>query len=140
MNGLATLERIKQIKPEVAVIMLSAQIDPDLGFRASKLGADDYVAKPFEPKDLEQRIGKVLDKQRLVAEVSQLRDQVRRQSDFTTLFGTSPKMEEVKITIEQVADTNATVLVRGESGTGRRKSWPEWCTPSRRAARNHLSK
>ncbi len=48
-----------------------------------------------------------------------LRDQVRRNSDFAGLFGTSPKMEEVKNTIEQVADTTATVLIRGESGTGK---------------------
>jgi two-component system, NtrC family, response regulator AtoC len=68
---------------------------------------------------LDLRITKVLDKQRLVSEVTQLREQVRRQSDFTMLFGTSPKMEEVKMTIEQVADTTATVLIRGESGTGK---------------------
>jgi two-component system, NtrC family, response regulator AtoC len=65
------------------------------------------------------RIAKVLDNQRLYTEVTQLREQVRRQSDFTMLFGTSPKMMEVKMTIEQVADTTATVLIRGESGTGK---------------------
>jgi DNA-binding NtrC family response regulator len=119
MNGIETLERMKQIKPEVSVIMLSAQSSPELIFKASKLGADDYISKPFEPKELELRIAKVLDKQRLVSEVTQLREQVRRHSDFSMLFGTSPKMEEVKNTIEQVADTNATVLVRGESGTGK---------------------
>jgi two-component system, NtrC family, response regulator AtoC len=54
-----------------------------------------------------------------VQEVTQLRDQVRRQSDFSMLFGTSPKMEEVKMTVEQVADTNVTVLIRGESGSGK---------------------
>src|SRR5581483_8434812 len=119
LSGIETLERIKQIKPEVAVIMLSGQNDPELIFKASKLGADDYISKPFEPKELEVRIAKVLDRQRLVSEVNQLREQVRRQSDFTLLFGTSPKMEEVKMTIEQVADTTATVLIRGESGTGK---------------------
>ncbi len=119
MNGIETLERIKQIKPEVSVIMLSAQSNPELIFKASKLGADDYIAKPFDPKELDLRISKVLDKQRLVTEVTQLREQVRRHADFSMLFGTSPKMEEVKQTIEQVADTNATVLVRGESGTGK---------------------
>lgn len=119
MNGIATLERIKQIKPDVAVIILSGQNDPDTIFRASKLGADDYIAKPFEPKELEIRIAKVLDKQRLVTEVTRLREQVRRQSDFAMLFGTSPRMEEVKMTVEQVADTTATVLIRGESGTGK---------------------
>ena len=119
LGGIETLERLKQIKSDVSVIMLSGQNDPELIFRASKLGADDYISKPFEPKELEVRITKVLDKQRLVTEVTQLREQVRRQSDFSMLFGTSPKMEEVKMTIEQVADTNATVLVRGESGTGK---------------------
>ena len=119
MGALGTLERIKQIKPDVSVIMLSAQSDPESIFRASKLGADDYLNKPFEPKELDLRITKVLEKQRLVSEVTQLRDQVRRNSDFTMLFGTSPKMEEVKDTIEQVADTTATVLIRGESGTGK---------------------
>src|SRR5579872_5074626 len=119
LGGIETLERIKQIKPEVSVIMLSAQSNPELIFKASRLGADDYISKPFEPKELDIRIGKVLDNQRLVSEVTQLREQVRRQSDFTMLFGTSPKMEEVKMTIEQVADTTATVLIRGESGTGK---------------------
>ena len=119
MDGITTLERIKQIKPEIAVIVISGQHDPDTIFRASKLGADDYIAKPFEPKELEIRIAKVLDKQRLVTEVARLREQVRRQSDFAMLFGTSPRMEEVKMTIEQVADTTATVLIRGESGTGK---------------------
>ncbi len=119
MKGIDTLERLKQIKPDVSVIMLSAHNDPETIFRASKLGADDYLSKPFELKELDIRMAKVLDKQILVSEVTQLREQVRRQSDFTMLFGTSPKMEEVKHTIEQVADTNATVLIRGESGTGK---------------------
>ncbi len=119
MSALDTLERLKQMKPEVPVIMLSAQNDPELIFRYSKLGAEDYLSKPFEPKDLDLRIAKALEKQRVPPEVPQLRDQVRRNHDFTMLFGTSPKMEEVKNTIEQVADTTATVLIRGESGTGK---------------------
>jgi DNA-binding response OmpR family regulator len=49
MNGITTLERIKQIKPEVSIIMLSAQNHPEAIFKASKMGADDYIAKPFEP-------------------------------------------------------------------------------------------
>jgi two-component system, NtrC family, response regulator AtoC len=113
------LERLKQIKPTVSIVVVSANKDPESIFRASKLGADDYINKPVDPKELDVRITKVLDNQRLYAEVTQLREQVRRQSDFTMLFGTSPKMMEVKMTIEQVADTTATVLIRGESGTGK---------------------
>lgn len=119
MSGTDLLPRLKRIKPSVAVVALSANKDPELIFRASKLGADDYISKPVEAKDLEIRLGKLLDDQRSYGEVAQIREQVRRQTDFTMLFGTSPKMMEVKMTIEQVADTTATVLVRGESGTGK---------------------
>lgn len=119
LGGIETLERLKQIKQDVAVIMTSSQANPEVIFKASKLGAEDYIAKPFDPTELDRRITKILEKQRVSSEVVQLRDQVRRNHDFVALFGTSPKMEEVKETIEQVADTTATVLIRGESGTGK---------------------
>ena len=117
--NLDVLERLKQIKPDVGVILISAQSDPELIFRASKLGADEYLGKPFEPQELDLRVNRVVERRRLSSEVTQLRDQVRRNSDFAMLFGASPKMEEIKNTIEQVAETNATVLIRGESGTGK---------------------
>jgi DNA-binding NtrC family response regulator len=116
------LERLKQIKPTVSILVLSANKDPESIFRVSKMGADDYISKPVDPKELDVRITKVLDNQRLYAEVTQLREQVRRQDDFTMLFGTSPKMMEVKELIESAASTQqreATVLIRGESGTGK---------------------
>src|SRR5215813_235585 len=119
MTGSELIHRLKEIKPSVAVMVLSASKDPEFIFKASKLGADDYISKPVDPKELDIRITKVLDGQNLYSEVTQLREQVRRQSDFSMLFGTSPKMMEVKMTIEQVADTTATVLIRGESGTGK---------------------
>jgi len=118
-RALDVLGRIKQAKPEASVVLISALNDPESIFNASKLGADDYIVKPFEAKDLDLRIDKVLNKLRVPGEVPQLRDQVRRNRDFAALFGTSPRMEEVKNTIEQVADTTATVLIRGESGTGK---------------------
>jgi DNA-binding NtrC family response regulator len=118
MSGLDALERLKQIKPDIGAIIVSGQNNPELIFRASKAGADDYILKPFEPKDLENRIARVLEKQRINTQATEIRDHVRH-NDFSMLFGTSPKMEEVKQTIEQVADTSATVLIRGESGTGK---------------------
>ncbi|PYV48485.1 MAG: hypothetical protein DMG92_13495, partial [Acidobacteria bacterium] len=117
-NGGDTLERLKQLKPEVPVIVYSGQSDPDVIFRLSKLGADDFLLMPFQLNDLVHRLNKVLSR-KAEAESTPLRDQVRRQGEFAMLFGTSPKMEEVKMTIEQVADTTATVLIRGESGTGK---------------------
>jgi DNA-binding NtrC family response regulator len=119
MDGMETLERLKQMKPEVAVIMTASSGAPEKIFRASKLGADDFITKPIDLAALDQRMARLLDGQRLSYEVTQLRNQVRQHSDFSMLFGTSLKMEEVKNTIEQVADTNATVLIQGESGTGK---------------------
>jgi len=119
MDVMETLERLKQMKPEVAVVMTATNGTPEMVFRASKLGADDFLSKPIDMSSLEQRATQLLEGRRLMNEVSNLRDQVRRRSDFSMLFGTSPKMEDVKNTIEQVAETNVTVLIRGESGTGK---------------------
>ena len=119
MDVMETLERLKQMKPEVAVIMTASRGTPEMVFRASKLGADDFLSKPIDLAPIEHRVTQLLEGRRLMSEVSNLRDQVRRRSDFSMLFGTSPKMEDVKNTIEQVAETNVTVLIRGESGTGK---------------------
>jgi len=116
---LNTLARLKRMKPDAAVLVVAGRQDPDLIFQASKLGADDYLAKPLDPKEVDLRISRILEKLPRVGEATPLRDRVRRNRDFVGLFGTSPRMEEVKNTIEQVADTTATVLIRGESGTGK---------------------
>src|SRR5215472_8603447 len=73
-SALDVLGRIKQAKPEVSVIMLSTRHDPETIFAASKLGADDYLPKPFEAADLDVRINKLLDKPRLSGDGTQLRD------------------------------------------------------------------
>jgi DNA-binding NtrC family response regulator len=104
------------MRPDTPVIVYSGLAQPDVIFRLSKLGAEDYLATPFQLNDLFSKISRALEKN---GDEGQLRDRVRRQSDFSTLFGTSPRMEEIKNTIEQVAETNATVLIRGESGTGK---------------------
>jgi DNA-binding NtrC family response regulator len=118
VDGSETLERIKQMRPETPVIVYSGHAAPEVIFRMSKLGAEDYLITPFDLNDLVSRISRVVEK-RQNGDGGQMRDRVRGQRDFSTLFGTSPRMEEIKNTIEQVADTNATVLIRGESGTGK---------------------
>jgi len=119
VDGSETLERLKQVRPDTPVIVYSGSAEPEVVFRVSKLGAEDYLTTPFQLNDLFSRISRALEKRGAADGPAQLRDRVRRQSDFSTLFGTSPRMEEIKNTIEQVADTNATVLIRGESGTGK---------------------
>jgi two-component system, NtrC family, response regulator AtoC len=121
VDAVETLERMKQLRPETPVIVYSGHAAPEVIFRLSKLGAEDYLTTPFQLNDLYTRIARALEKRQSQSSdgAGQLRDRVRRQRDFSTLFGTSPRMEEIKHTIEQVADTNATVLIRGESGTGK---------------------
>lgn len=119
VTSLEILERLRQVKPDQTSIIVSGQNDPEFVFKVSKAGAEDFLRKPVDPRELDARVNRILLSQRLSTEVTQLRDQVRRNSDFAMLFGTSPKMEEIKNTIEQVAETTATVLIRGESGTGK---------------------
>jgi two-component system response regulator AtoC len=87
--------------------------------QAMKLGATDFLRKPFESEELKIAMNKALEKKKLVSEVEFLREKVQEQSSASFLFGTSPKMKEVREIIEQVADTDITILIRGESGTGK---------------------
>jgi len=84
-----------------------------------KLGASDFVSKPFEETDLEVPLTNALRQHQLNREVATLRDQLQSQSKYTMLFGHSERMAEVQDLIERVADTDVTVLIRGESGTGK---------------------
>src|SRR5207244_12592796 len=86
LSGLETLERLKQIKPEVAVILLSALNDPEIIFKASRLGADDYMAKPLEPKELDVRINRLQHKQRVVHALNPTPEHVRQHTDVSLLI------------------------------------------------------
>ena len=118
MDGLEVLEKLKQIKADVPVIVTTNLHDPQLIFKASKIGADDYVTKPYDLKELDQQLNKIMDRPLAIVPKPSA-GQPRSSKDFSMLFGTSPKMEDVKETIEKVADTTATVLIRGESGAGK---------------------
>jgi DNA-binding NtrC family response regulator len=118
LSGTDTLQRLRQIRPELPVIIISALNNPEMIFRASRAGAEDFLTKPLDMKELDARMARILERQPAAAP-PQMRDTVRGENEFSMLFGASPKMEDVKMTIEKVADTNATVLIRGESGTGK---------------------
>jgi two-component system, NtrC family, response regulator AtoC len=118
LSGSETLQRLRQIKADLPVIIVSGQSNPEMIFRASRAGAEDFLTKPVDLKELDARMARIIDRQPAAA-APQIRDQVRGDNEFSMLFGASPKMEDVKMTIEKVADTTATVLIRGESGTGK---------------------
>src|SRR5207248_3545802 len=87
--------------------------------QAMKLGATDFVSKPFNETDLEIPLANALKQHQLTREVASLREQLQSQSRHTMLFGHSERMAEVQDLIDRVADTDVTVLIRGESGTGK---------------------
>ena len=119
MNGLETLKVLKERLPDVPVIMLSGHGQARSIVEAMKLGAADFLRKPFEVEELEVAFHKALEKRALRQEVEELRGRVRSEAELLMLCGDDPKMREVRDIIEQVADTDITVLVRGESGTGK---------------------
>ncbi len=119
IDGLETLRRLKERMPDVPVVMLSGHGQARNIVEAMKLGATDFLRKPFEVEELEVSFQKALEKRALREEVEQLRGRVRSEAELLLLSGDQPKMREVREIIEQVAATDITVLVRGESGTGK---------------------
>ena len=119
MDGLETLRQLKQRLPEVPVVMLSGHGQARTIVEAMRLGAGDFLRKPFEVEELELAFQKALEKRALKQEVEELRGRARTETEMLLLCGDNRKMIAVREIIEQVADTDITVLIRGESGTGK---------------------
>lgn len=116
MDGLETLRKIREIDDGLPVIMLSAVGQTSTIVRAMKLGASDYLTKPFEDEELSITLQKVFDKMTLVKEVQDLRDRLDEKTDFITI---NAEMMRIKEIIRKIAGTDATVLILGESGVGK---------------------
>ena len=132
MDGLAALAAFKKIDREVPIIVLSGQGRTTTVVQAMKLGASDFVSKPFDEADLEVPLTNALRQHQLSRDVATLRDQLQSQSKYTMLFGHSERRAEVQDLIERVADTDVTVLIRGESGTGKELVARALCSSSLR--------
>ncbi len=119
MEGLEVLEKIKSADRLVDVIMLSGHGETKNVVESIRRGAAEFVNKPFDVKELEIHIQNVLEKSRLKKELTQLRSELKAKRSYDSLIGDSSIMLQMKSIVEQVADSELTVLIRGESGTGK---------------------
>ncbi|GAB4325506.1 MAG: sigma-54 dependent transcriptional regulator [Candidatus Zixiibacteriota bacterium] len=117
MDGLEVLEKLRQAQTPAEVIMLSGHGDTENVKRSIQLGAAEFINKPFDPGEVDIHLSKVLESLALRQENAQLRD--RLNGGFSAMIGDSDAMRNVKNILEEIADSELTVLIRGESGTGK---------------------
>lgn len=119
LGGLELLRRLREHYPEVAVLMLTQYGTIQTAVEATRLGAADYVTKPFHIDELRRKLQRVIHEQQLDQENRVLREQLRTRPGYKELIGTSPKMQRVYKLIEKVSQHSYPVLILGESGTGK---------------------
>jgi DNA-binding NtrC family response regulator len=118
-NGLELLKRVTVTHPDIAVVMLTQYGTIDSAVEATRIGAADYVTKPFRVEELRARLEQVAHAVELKRENRLLREQVRTKPGFGGLIGMSPRMDRVYKMIEKVSQREHPVLILGESGTGK---------------------
>jgi two-component system response regulator PilR (NtrC family) len=118
-DGIEVLKTIKDISPETVVIMITAFATAETAVEAMKLGAYDYIIKPFKVDELKIIINNSLEKRHLRKENILLKREIESKAGFENFIGKSELMQKVFSLIRQVADTTSTVLITGESGTGK---------------------
>ena len=119
MDGITLLKQLKGNNPDIAVVMMTAHGAIQDAVEAMKLGANDYMLKPFELEELSLTIEKLVQMQTLAMENLILKDRVASITRFENLIGQSPPMLKLFETIINVAQSDATVLITGETGTGK---------------------
>jgi two-component system NtrC family response regulator len=119
MDGIELLENIKEIDPDLPVIMMTAHGTVDKAVEAMQKGAYTYILKPFDNERLIIYVKKAISMYQVVKENRRLRNAVESQYRFGNLIGKSKKMRDIFDTIQKVAPSGATVLIEGESGTGK---------------------
>ncbi|MBU1052476.1 MAG: sigma-54 dependent transcriptional regulator [Proteobacteria bacterium] len=119
ISGLEVLKAVKESDPDVSVVMITAYGSIQTAIEAMKKGAYDYLLKPFDPHELGVLIEKILENQAQARENLYLREQFKETTRFESLIGQSGVMQEVFELIQNVAPLNTTVLITGETGTGK---------------------
>ncbi len=119
MNGIDVLQKINEKSPETTVIMITAYASHETAIDAMKLGAYDYITKPFKIDEIKLVIKKSLEKKRLERENSRLKKELETKYGFGNIIGRSPEIVKVFELIKRVSELKVNILISGESGTGK---------------------
>ena len=119
INGLDLLEKIKSIDPNTEVVMVTAVKEITTAVKAIKLGAYDYLVKPFIVEDIINIVNRAIEKHSLVKQVTYLRNELERYHPFDEIIGQDKKMKEIFNLISTISESDGAVLIQGESGTGK---------------------
>jgi DNA-binding NtrC family response regulator len=119
LDGLATLVEVRRIRPETAVVIMTAYAAVDTAVEAMKQGAEDYIVKPFNLSEISLLVERLLRRRRIELENVYLRKRLYGQYQFHDLVSKNPKMQEIFELIREVAHLRSTVLIQGESGVGK---------------------
>jgi DNA-binding NtrC family response regulator len=119
MDGLQVLETARQQQPDLSVVMITAYATVETAVKAIKLGASDYIVKPFDPEELSLLIQKIVAQQAVVRENVMLRKALRRSFEFHDIVSVSPAMTKALELARVAAHTSSTLLILGPSGTGK---------------------
>jgi two-component system, NtrC family, response regulator AtoC len=139
IDGIETLRRLRERNPQTSVVMMTAFATIPSAVEAMRLGAFDYLAKPFDNGELLLVVERALEMQRLNSEVERLRGELEASYGFSEIIGISPAIKEVFRIMAKVAPVNATVLITGESGTGKELVARAIHRRSDRAARSFIA-
>jgi len=119
MDGIGLLRAVRETLPDVGVILMTAFASVETAREAFKLGADDFIQKPFDVEELKLIVRKTIEKQALIDENRAFKRAQRERGSIKNIVGNSPKMTAIFQMIETVAEVQSTILVTGESGTGK---------------------
>lgn len=119
IGGIETLRRLKEMDPAITILIVTGYPSIDSAVRAIKLGAYDYITKPFTPDVLRVAINRALERKSLLTENLQLRRQLKAKNEADVIVGQSEVMRNIYELVRRTAPTDSTVLVTGESGTGK---------------------
>ncbi|MGD9320237.1 MAG: sigma-54 dependent transcriptional regulator, partial [Desulfobacteraceae bacterium] len=119
INGIDLLEKFKELDPNTEIIMVTAVKEIQTAVKAIKLGAYEYIIKPFTVDDVLTLISRALEKRNLMREVTYLRGELERYHPFEEMVGKDKAMREIFDLISDISHSDGTVLIQGESGTGK---------------------